>query len=88
MKLRSQVWNALLGMYKISSMEYIGLVKRGASPLHEKIDNDVFRTCATDKAFHKVVSNDMIARLLNAFVWKAMGMFRTCEPKLLVICTV
>lgn len=84
MKLRSQVWKAVLGMYKVSSLEYVTFIKRGASPLQDKIMNDVFRTCATDKMFLEVVNHDMITRVLNAFVWKAMGtdLFLSRCPKL------
>jgi hypothetical protein len=57
-KLRGNVWKALLGMYRVSSLEYITLIKRGESPLNDKISNDVFRTCATDKLFSEKVSRN------------------------------
>lgn len=73
--LRGQVWKALLGIYRISAIDYVRLIERGVCPVvAEKIDNDVFRTLATDKSFQKNVSNDMITRVLNAFVWKAQGL--------------
>jgi cell cycle arrest protein BUB2 len=50
----------LLGMYRVSSLEYITLIKRGESPLNDKIMNDVFRTCATDKLFSEKVSRNLI----------------------------
>jgi cell cycle arrest protein BUB2 len=42
--------------------------------MSEKIENDTFRTLATDKGFHEIVSQDMLTRVLNAFVWKATDM--------------
>eukprot|EP00842_Homolaphlyctis_polyrhiza_P000077 jgi/Hompol1/106/HPOL_002019-RA len=69
--LRGRVWKALLGIYRISALDYITLVQRGPSLVSEKIQNDTFRTLMTDKAFQSRVSNDMLTRTLNAFVWKA-----------------
>ncbi|KAL2918160.1 CDC16 protein [Polyrhizophydium stewartii] len=69
--LRGRVWKALLGIYRISALEYVTLVQRGLSPVAEKIQNDTFRTLMTDRAFQDRVSNEMLTRILNAFVWKA-----------------
>lgn len=41
--------------------------------MQEKIQNDTFRTLATDKAFQEKVSTDMMTRVLNGFVFKSMG---------------
>ena len=68
--LRSCIWKVLLNVYRIDSIEYISLLSKGPCPVYEKIDNDVFRTLATDKDFKSVVTNEMIARVLHAFVWK------------------
>ncbi|KAI8916411.1 rab-GTPase-TBC domain-containing protein [Gorgonomyces haynaldii] len=71
-QLRTKVWKALLGVYKINAQEYIQLVRRGPSPMMDKIQNDTFRTLKTDEDFTNNVSQDSLTRLLNAFVWKAM----------------
>lgn len=55
MKVRSSTWKAFLGLYRVSSLEYVTLIKRGPCPTHDKITNDVFRTCATDKSFLEIV---------------------------------
>ncbi|KAJ3302041.1 hypothetical protein HDV03_005473 [Kappamyces sp. JEL0829] len=68
--MRACVWKILLGVYRIDSIEYMGLIQRGPCEVWEKIQNDVFRTLATDADFTKQVSHDMISRLLHAFVWK------------------
>ncbi|KAJ1555821.1 hypothetical protein HK405_012395 [Cladochytrium tenue] len=69
--LRGRVWKALLGVYRVSALEYATLCGRGASEVYErKIKNDTFRTLATDAGFAARVDEGMIARVLNAFVWK------------------
>ncbi|KAH6589671.1 hypothetical protein BASA61_005551 [Batrachochytrium salamandrivorans] len=69
--LRGRVWKALMGIYRISALEYATLVQRGLCTVAEKIQNDTFRTLMTDKSFQGRVTNDMLTRILNAFVWKA-----------------
>ncbi|EGF83330.1 hypothetical protein BATDEDRAFT_8123, partial [Batrachochytrium dendrobatidis JAM81] len=69
--LRGRVWKALMGIYRISALEYTTLVQRGSCSVAEKIQNDTFRTLMTDKSFQSRVSNDMLTRILSAFVWKA-----------------
>jgi cell cycle arrest protein BUB2 len=71
--LRGSVWKILLGVFRLDAMEYISLVKKGTSSAGEKIQNDVFRTLATDKLFCETVTTEMLTRVLNAFVWKATG---------------
>jgi hypothetical protein len=70
--LRSCVWKILLGVYRIDAVEYISLVQKGPCPVWEKIQNDVFRTLATDVDFTRNVTNEMISRLLHSFVWKTL----------------
>lgn len=41
----------------------------GPSAVDEKIRHDTFRTMSTDSDFVEHVSEDMLIRLLNAFVW-------------------
>lgn len=41
----------------------------GPSLVDEKIRHDTFRTMSTDTNFVEHVSEDMLIRLLNAFVW-------------------
>jgi cell cycle arrest protein BUB2 len=69
--LRGKIWKVLLGVYKVSALEYIKIVEKGPCEVMDKIQNDTFRTCATDKQFVDRVSHDMLSRVLNAFVWKA-----------------
>ncbi|KAI8333355.1 rab-GTPase-TBC domain-containing protein, partial [Chlamydoabsidia padenii] len=62
-------WKLLLRVDQISASCYISLVKRGRSPIDAKIRNDTFRTMTTDAEFLEQVSEDMLIRTLNAFVW-------------------
>ena len=63
----------ILGIYRVSAMEYVGLIAKGASEVHDKIRNDTFRTLATDRQFLQRVDEGMLSRVLNAFVWKMKG---------------
>ncbi|KAJ3072530.1 hypothetical protein HDU98_003416 [Podochytrium sp. JEL0797] len=69
--LRARVWKLLLGVYRTSADEYVGLVGKGPSGVFEKIKNDAFRTLMGDKGFGKVVDEGVIVRVLNAFAWRA-----------------
>ncbi|CAG8620071.1 37066_t:CDS:2 [Racocetra persica] len=60
----------LLGVYHVSANEYIRLIQKGKSCVYDKVRNDTFRTLATDKKFLERVNEDMLIRVLNAFVWK------------------
>lgn len=62
-----------MGIYRLSSFEYLNLVERGPSKFYDKIKNDTFRTCATDRKFLAKVDEGMLSRVLNAFVWKMEG---------------
>lgn len=73
--LRGRIWKALLGVYRISALEYVTLVERGACDVYDKITNDAFRTLPKDKRFRDRVDDGMICRALNAFVWKSKGIF-------------
>ncbi|CAG8617323.1 5302_t:CDS:2 [Cetraspora pellucida] len=68
--MRSSVWKHLLGVYHVSANEYIRLIQKGKSCVYDKVRNDTFRTLATDKKFLERVNEDMLIRVLNAFVWK------------------
>ncbi|KAI9473522.1 MAG: TBC-domain-containing protein [Benjaminiella poitrasii] len=69
-ELRGKVWKLLLRITQVSASKYIQLVELGPSPLDEKIRQDTFRTMTTDTNFLEHVSEDMLIRLLNAFVWE------------------
>ncbi|RIB05317.1 rab-GTPase-TBC domain-containing protein [Gigaspora rosea] len=68
--MRSRVWKHFLGVYHVSANEYIRLIQKGKSCVYDKVRNDTFRTLATDKKFLERVNEDMLIRVLNAFVWK------------------
>lgn len=54
---------------EVSASCYISLVHRGASSRDAEIRNDTSRTMTTDTTFIEHVSEDMLIRILNAFVW-------------------
>ncbi|KAJ3040859.1 hypothetical protein HDV00_010319 [Rhizophlyctis rosea] len=68
--LRGKVWKILLGVYRLSALDYITFIEKGPSEVWDKIKNDTFRTFAKDVEFHERVGESVIARLLNSFVWK------------------
>ncbi|KAL0076550.1 bub2 protein [Phycomyces blakesleeanus] len=68
-KLRGRVWKLLLLLPNVSASCYINIVHRGPSSVDTKIRNDTFRTMTTDTSFLEHVSEDMLIRVLNAFVW-------------------
>ena len=68
--MRGWIWKILLRLCdSVSASCYIKLVERGPSPMDTKIRNDTFRTMTTDASFIEHVSEDMLIRVLNAFVW-------------------
>jgi len=67
--LRGKIWKILLGVYRVSASEYLKYVGKRKSKFYEKIKNDGFRTLRTDEKFKQKVTDNMIVRLLNAFVW-------------------
>ncbi|KAJ9048973.1 CDC16 protein [Entomophthora muscae] len=71
--IRCRVWKALLGVYHVSAGEYLQFVAKGPSPMFEKVNNDTFRTLATDKKFLERVQESMLIRVLNAQVWKTQS---------------
>lgn len=71
--IRCRVWKALLGVYHVSAGEYLQYVAKGPSPMFEKVNNDTFRTLATDKKFLERVQESMLVRVLNAQVWKTQA---------------
>ena len=50
------------------------LYDAGRLKLIDLVKNDTFRTLATDTQFKGKVKEDMLIRLLEAFVWKNHGM--------------
>ncbi|KAH9945905.1 bub2 protein [Epithele typhae] len=68
--LRPRIWKVLLRVREISAPAFLEYVGRGPCEVREKIRNDTFRTLATDKGFKERVSEDMLVRLLDAFVWR------------------
>ncbi|KAF5370843.1 hypothetical protein D9758_002116 [Tetrapyrgos nigripes] len=68
--LRPRIWKILLRITNLSSDKYLGYVSRGPCHDREKIRNDTFRTLATDKGFQERVREDMLIRLLDAYVWR------------------
>jgi cell cycle arrest protein BUB2 len=69
--LRPRVWKILLRVNDIPSEIYLHYVSRGPCQVREKIRNDTFRTLATDRGFKERVREDMLVRLLDAFVWRS-----------------
>lgn len=57
-------------MNHLSAEKYLSYVSRGPCEFKEKIRNDTFRTLATDRGFKERVREDMLVRLLDAFVWR------------------
>ncbi|PAV16851.1 bub2 [Pyrrhoderma noxium] len=68
--LRPKIWKILLGVNNLSADKYLRYVGRGPCEFKEKIRNDTFRTLATDRGFKERVREDMLVRLLDAFVWR------------------
>ncbi|KAJ3194387.1 hypothetical protein HK101_002860 [Irineochytrium annulatum] len=69
--LRGRIWKALLGIYRVSALEYVTLNNKGPCDVYDKLKNDTFRTLATDRLFKSRVDEGTLRRCLNAFVWKA-----------------
>ncbi|EJF66071.1 bub2 protein [Dichomitus squalens] len=68
--LRPRIWKVLLRVRDVSADAFLEYVGRGPCDVREKIRNDTFRTLATDRGFKERVSEDMLVRLLDAFVWR------------------
>ncbi|KAI0094002.1 TBC-domain-containing protein [Irpex rosettiformis] len=68
--LRPRIWKILLRVHDISAETFLEYVGRGPCEVKEKIRNDTFRTLATDTGFKERVREDMLVRLLDAFVWR------------------
>ncbi|RXW23353.1 hypothetical protein EST38_g2523 [Candolleomyces aberdarensis] len=68
--LRPRIWKILLRVNEIPTETYLHYVARGPCEVREKIRNDTFRTLATDRGFKERVREDMLVRLLDAFVWR------------------
>ncbi|KJA27675.1 hypothetical protein HYPSUDRAFT_130570 [Hypholoma sublateritium FD-334 SS-4] len=71
--LRPRIWKILLRVNELPTDTYLHYVSRGPCQVREKIRNDTFRTLATDKGFKERVREDMLVRLLDAFVWRSHG---------------
>ncbi|KIK68890.1 hypothetical protein GYMLUDRAFT_67593 [Collybiopsis luxurians FD-317 M1] len=68
--LRPRIWKILLRVSDLNANTYLRYVSRGPCNVREKIRNDTFRTLATDRGFKERVQEDMLIRLLDAFVWR------------------
>ncbi|KZS90187.1 TBC-domain-containing protein [Sistotremastrum niveocremeum HHB9708] len=68
--LRPRIWKILLQVNDVNTESYLHWVSRGPCEVRDKIRNDTFRTLATDLAFKSRVREDMLVRLLDAFVWR------------------
>ena len=67
---RCYLWLALLNVASLPTDGYLALVHRGGSPEYQKINDDTFRTLATDTLFKRRVTDASITRVLNATAWK------------------
>ncbi|KAJ7647591.1 TBC-domain-containing protein [Roridomyces roridus] len=68
--LRPRIWKIFLRVNNCSAETFLQYVARGPCEVREKIRNDTFRTLATDRGFKERVREDMLIRLLDAFVWR------------------
>ncbi|KAI0303355.1 TBC-domain-containing protein [Multifurca ochricompacta] len=68
--LRHRIWKILLRVNEVPANTFLEYVARGPCEVREKIRNDTFRTLATDRGFKERVREDMLVRLLDAFVWR------------------
>lgn len=66
---RIYIWLVLLQCSITPYSTYAALLARGASPSYAKINNDTFRTLATDPLFARRVTNNSISRILNTIAW-------------------
>ena len=66
---RVYIWLALLNVSPLPTDDYLALIHRGKSAAYEKIQDDVFRTLATDTLFKRRVKEASLTRLLNATAW-------------------
>ncbi|KAL7424640.1 CDC16 protein [Cryptotrichosporon argae] len=78
--LRPRIWKLMLKVDQLSAEDYLRYVGMGPSAVSAKIKNDTFRTLATDSDFKGKVKEDMLVRLLEAFVWKNHGSERDGLP--------
>ncbi|ORX35248.1 rab-GTPase-TBC domain-domain-containing protein [Kockovaella imperatae] len=78
--LRPAIWKLMLRIDSLHAEDYLRYVAMGPSEVSTKIKNDTFRTLATDTQFKGKVKEDMLIRLLEAFVWKNHGSERDGLP--------
>ncbi|KAF9512526.1 hypothetical protein BS47DRAFT_1486202 [Hydnum rufescens UP504] len=78
--IRPRIWKLLLRVRDLSADTYLRYVSRGPCPVREKIRNDTFRTLATDRLFKEKVREDMLVRLLDAFVWRNHDLGESLRP--------
>lgn len=78
--LRPRLWKILLRINDISAATYLRYVARGPCEVREKIRNDTFRTLATDRGFKERVREDMLIRLLDAFIWRNHDRHQQNQP--------
>lgn len=83
--MRARIWKLMLDVNYLDVDGYLRCVALGPSEVSHKsesyrlaavkgltfsVKNDTFRTLATDTQFKGKVKEDMLIRLLEAFVWK------------------
>jgi len=68
---RGKTWKILLGAHEITFQEYMDLVALGQSSSHSKIEDDAFRTFASDSEFCARVQQCKLVRVLNAVIHQA-----------------
>ena len=80
---RVYLWLALLNISPLPTDTYLSIIRRGQSPSHEKIGNDVFRTLATDALFKRRVTDASLTRVLNATAWRIHDAQQAQPPPLI-----
>ncbi|ORY29797.1 rab-GTPase-TBC domain-domain-containing protein [Naematelia encephala] len=78
--LRPRLWKLFLQIDTLHGEDYLNWVSLGSCDVSSKIKNDTFRTLATDLDFKGKVREDMLIRMLEAFVWKNAGEERDGLP--------
>ncbi|KAF1997604.1 TBC-domain-containing protein [Amniculicola lignicola CBS 123094] len=68
--IRMYIWLILLNAPPLRTDIYLDLVRQGASPAYDKIQNDTFRTFQGNPQFRQRVTQNSITRVLNAIAWR------------------
>lgn len=79
MSLQRHFWNTLLvalaRFERKSGMIHLGALYRAPHSVFDNCAHTSRRTLATDRGFKERVREDMLVRLLDAFVWRSHGEF-------------